>query len=175
MESKLATSGFMSYFEKLIRAHPLIYIFLRSMVRFTNIFEKDFDGVKLLKFNEKVNIIDVGASDGIATKFLSKHLNYKSILCFEPNPQYVKILKKIKIKNVIVKPFGISDKNCYVDILYPRYKFFKKNYDIISYTGYGGRAGSPESKFMNHMLLDFKFNKNISVFKKKIAVKKIKK
>ena len=46
MESKLATSGFMSYFEKLIRAHPLIYIFLRSMVRFTNIFEKDFDGVK---------------------------------------------------------------------------------------------------------------------------------
>ena len=49
MEYKSATSGFLSFFEKIIRSvHPLVYIFIRSIVRFTNIFEKDFDGVKIL-------------------------------------------------------------------------------------------------------------------------------
>ena len=48
MESKLATSGYLSLLEKIARAHLLIYIFLRSLVRFTNIFKKDFDGVKLI-------------------------------------------------------------------------------------------------------------------------------
>ena len=92
MEAKLATSGYLSFFEKVARAHPLIYIFLRSIIRFTNIFEKDFDGVKLLNFESKVNVIDVGASDGIATKFLNNNLRCNKILCFEPNPSYVALL-----------------------------------------------------------------------------------
>ena len=59
MEKQLATSSYLSFFEKVARAHPLIYIFLRSLVRFTKIFEKDFDGVKLLNFKGSVNVIDV--------------------------------------------------------------------------------------------------------------------
>ena len=49
MELKLATSGYLSFLEKIARAHHLIYIFLISLVRFTNIFEKDFDGVEILE------------------------------------------------------------------------------------------------------------------------------
>ena len=54
MEYKSATVGILSFFEKIIRSHPLIYVFIRSIVRFTNIFEKDFDGLKLLKFKKKL-------------------------------------------------------------------------------------------------------------------------
>ena len=168
MEKKLATSGYLAFFEKIARAHPLIYIYLRSLVRFTNIFERDFDGVKLLNFEGKVNLIDIGASDGIATKFLYKNLRLNKILCFEPNPTYVAILKKSKIKNLVIKPFGVGVKNSDVDIFIPRYKIFNKNFDIISYTGY-------DDKFLNHMLLDFKFKNNLSIVKKKIFIRKINK
>ena len=60
--------------------------------------------------NKKVNIIDVGASDGIATKFFYNNLNTGTIFCVEPHPSYVKILRKINIKNIIVKPFAIGEK-----------------------------------------------------------------
>jgi FkbM family methyltransferase len=168
MESKLATSGYLSLLEKIARAHPLIYIFLRSLVRFTNIFEKDFDGVKLINFNKKINVIDVGASDGIATKFLNNNLECNKIICFEPDPSYVAILKKSNIKNLIIKPFGIGIKNSSIDIFVPRYKIFNKNFDIISYTGY-------DDKFLKHMLSDFKFKNNLSITKKKIFIRKINK
>jgi len=168
MESKLATSGYLSVLEKIVRAHPLIYIFLRSIIRFTNIFEKDFDGVKLLNFKDKVNLIDVGASDGIAIKFLNKNLRCNKILCFEPDPSYVTILKKSNIKNLIIKPFGIGIKNSSIDVFVPRYKIFNKSFDIISYTGY-------DNKFLKHMLSDFKFKNNLSITKKKIFIRKINK
>jgi len=167
MESKLATTDYLSVLEKIVRAHPLIYIFLRSIIRFTNIFEKDFDGVKLINFEGKINLIDVGASDGIAVKFLNKNLSCNKILCFEPDPNYVAILKKSNIKNLIIKPFGIGVKNSNIDIYVPRYKVFNKNFDIISYTGY-------DDKFLKHMLSDFKFKKNLSITKKRIFIKKIK-
>ena len=52
-----------SFFEKIIRCHPLSYFLVRNLIRFTNIFEKDFDGVKILNLGDNANIIDVGASD----------------------------------------------------------------------------------------------------------------
>ena len=80
-EFNAATVGLLSFFEKIIRSHPLIYIFIRSIVRFTNIFEKDFDGLKILKFGKKINIIDVGASDGIAAKYFNNNLDTGTIYC----------------------------------------------------------------------------------------------
>ena len=87
-----------NFFEKIIRSHPLIYFLSRGLIRFTNIFEQDFDGVRILNLNDKVNIIDVGASDGIASKFFNKNLNIGSIICYEPNNYYVNILKKLILK-----------------------------------------------------------------------------
>ena len=161
-------SGVISiFFEKIIRSHPLVYFLSRNLIRFTNIFERDFDGVRILNLNGKVNIIDVGASDGIASKFFNKNLNIGSIICYEPDKSYINILKKINIKNLIIKPFAIGNTNCYKTIFFPRYKFFFRNFDLITYTFYN-------KKLLNHFLLDFKFRENISIIKKKIFIKKIK-
>ena len=94
MRSSETHEGFFSVLEKIVRAHPLIYIILGNCA-FTNIFEKDFDGLKLLQIDRnKLNIIDVGASDGIASKFFNNNLNVGTIYCYEPNEYFLKILKK---------------------------------------------------------------------------------
>jgi len=166
MRVSKTNEGFLSILEKIIRAHPFIYIIFRVLIRFTNIFEKDFDGVKLVNFKQKVNILDIGASDGIATKFFNNNLNTGTIFCFEPNKYYVNILKKIKIKNVVIKPFAIGNQNSYKTIFFPRYKFFNKFFDIITYTHY-------DIKLMRHFLLDFKFRKNISIIRQKLLIRKV--
>ena len=85
MQKKSKTiSGFIDILEKLIRNHPLIYFFARNFVRHTNIFEEDANGVVFLNLDKKVNIIDVGASDGIASKFFNRKLKINKIICFEP-------------------------------------------------------------------------------------------
>ena len=168
MRISKTNEGFLSILEKIVRAHPFIYIIFRVLIRFTNIFEKDFNGVRLINFKQKVNILDVGASDGIATKFFNNNLNTGTIYCFEPYKKYVDILKKLKIKNVVIKPFAIGNQNSHITIFFPRYKFFNKFFDIITYTHY-------DIKLMRHFLLDFKFRKNISIIKEKIFIKKISK
>ena len=89
MRSSETHEGFFSVLEMIVRAHPLIYIIFRKLIKFTNIFEKDFDGLKLLQINRnKLNIIDVGASDGIASKFFNNNLNVGTIYCYEPNEYF---------------------------------------------------------------------------------------
>ena len=100
--SKTASSGFFKFLERIIRSHPLVYFLFRYLIKYTNIFEDDAYGVSHLKFDKKINIIDVGASDGIATKFFLKKLKVANILCFEPNKSYVKILKKMNYNNMRV-------------------------------------------------------------------------
>ena len=157
-----------SFFEKIIRCHPLSYFLVRNLIRFTNIFEKDFDGVKILNLGDNANIIDVGASDGIASKFFNNNLNVGSLICYEPDSYYINILKKINIKNLIVKPYAIGNTNGYKTVFFPRYKLFSRNFDLITYTHYS-------KKLLNYFLLDFKFRKNISIIKKKLFIRKVKK
>ncbi len=167
MRSSETHEGIFSILEKIIRAHPAIYIIIRNLVKYTNIFEKDFDGLKFLDINEKkMNIIDVGASDGIASKFFNNNLNVDKIYCYEPNEYFLKILKKTKQKNIIIKPYAIGNKNIKKKIYFPRYNFFNKNYDIISYAHY-------DQKLMNHFLLDFKFRENLSIASSILTIKKI--
>ena len=168
-ESKIGSGTLFNFFEKIIRSHPLIYFVSRSLIRFTNIFEQDFEGVKLLNLKDKINIIDVGASDGIASKFFNRNLNIESIICFEPNNYYINILKKIDIKNLIIKPFAIGDTNGYKTIFFPRYNFFFRNFDLVTYTHYDKKT------LLKQLLLDFKFRENISIIKKRIFIRKIKK
>ena len=169
IERSKTNSGILGYFEKLIRSHPLIYLLSRYLIRYTNIFEEDANGVNYLKLNEDVNIIDVGASDGIAAKFFCRNLKVKNIICYEPNASFVKILKKLNIKNLIVKPYAIGNKNTSKKIFFPRYKFFNKNLDMITYTCYSKKT------LLTHLKLDIKFRKNLQIIEKKLYLKKIKK
>ena len=168
-QARISSGILFNFFEKIARSHPLIYFVTRSLVRFTTIHEEDFDGVKLLNLGEKVNIIDVGASDGVAAKFFNRNLNIGNIICFEPSNYYINMLKKTNIKNLIVKPFGIGNANGYKTIFLPRYKLFYINLDIASYAHYNRKGVS------DALLSDFKFTKNISIVKKKISIRKIKK
>ena len=165
-EIRLTTTGVLSFFEIIARSHPLIYLFFRSIIRFTNIFEKDFDGVKKINLQKKINIIDVGASDGIASKFFYNNLNTGTIVCVEPHPGYIKILKKINIKNIIIKPFAIGEKISTKTIFFPRYKLFNKNFDLITYTHY-------DKKLTKHFIKDFFFRKKILIAKEKLHIRKI--
>ena len=169
MRRSKTNSGFLFFLEKIVRSHPLLYFITRYFIRYTNIFEQDANGVTFLNLDKKVNIIDVGASDGIASKFFNRKLKINKIICFEPNKSYVKILRKLNIKNLKVNAYGISQFDKYYKIFFPRYKFFSKNLDLITYTHYSKRA------LLNQINLDFKFKKNISIVQEKIYLKKIKK
>lgn len=169
IERSKTNSGILGYFEKLIRSHPLIYFLSRYLIRYTNIFEEDAHGVNYLKLKENVNIIDVGASDGIAAKFFCRNLKVKKIICYEPNASFVKILKKLNINNLIVKPYAIGNKNTSKKIFFPRYKFFNKNLDMITYTCYSKKILS------THLKLDIKYGKNIQIIEKKLNIRKVKK
>ena len=160
-------SGLISVFEKIIRHHPLVYFFVRYFVRYTNIFEEDANGVSYLNFDNNINIIDVGASDGIATKFFNRKLNVNKFLCFEPNNSYVKILRKINIKNLTVKPYAIGDKNTSKKIYFPRYKFFKKNLDLIPYTYYDKKT------LLKQLKLDFRYIKKLRIIEQNLKIRKI--
>ena len=150
--SKTASSGVLKHLERIIRSHPLVYYLFRYLIRFTNIFEDDAHGVSYLRFDKKINIIDVGASDGIASKFFINKLNVANILCFEPNIPYVKILKKINYKSMKVYNYGIGEKKEQYKVFYPRYKFFKRNFDLVTYISI--------IKTTKQINLDFKFKKN---------------
>ncbi len=166
--SKTASSGIFKIFEKVIRSHPLIYFLVRYLIRFTNIFEDDANGVKYLNLGKKINIIDVGASDGVAAKFFINNLNTNKVLCYEPNKPYSIILKNLKLKNLIIYQHGISDTKKNFKVYYPRYKFFGKNLDLITYTFYSKKDLISQ---INH---DFKFKKNISITEAFIKLKTVK-
>ena len=168
MEFKSATVGLLSFFEKIIRGHPLIYIFIRSVVRFTNIFEKDFDGLKILQFEKKINIIDVGASDGIAANFFLKNLNVGNIYCYEPHSLFINKLKKLKRKNPKIKIFkhGISSINEDIYVFVPLIEFFSKKIYLLTYTFYDFKELTMQLK------LDFLNYKKIIIEKVKLRLKK---
>ena len=53
-----------------------------------------------------------------------KNLNVNKIFCFEPDKDYVKILKRLKNKNnLIIKPYAIGNKNEELRVYYPEYNF----------------------------------------------------
>ena len=70
-------------------------------------------------------------------------------------------------KNIIIDE--MPEFNKYYDVFFPRYKFFSKNFDLITYTYYN------KKKLTKQIILNFKFKKNISIIKEKIYLKKVKK
>ena len=124
------------YIEKLIRFIPHIYLIFRSLVRHTNYFENDFFYLKKIFRDRKINIIDVGASDGISAQFFIKNLNPKYIFCYEPQKIFFKKLVNLKKKHKMLKIFnyGLGEKNTITNIFFPYIKFFQKKYFLLTYS-----------------------------------------
>lgn len=165
---QLTQAGFFARLEYIIKLHPLLYLFVRNLLKYTSIFETDFNGIKLIKFeNKTINLIDVGASDGIAVNFFLKKLD-KNIIkayCFEPNSKYFQILKSNK--NIYkVFNYGLSNNEKVNDVYIPYYTFFKKKFSLPTYTT---NKYHEAKKFIQN---DFYFNKNIFISKIKIKLKK---
>ena len=73
IKQNTTNSGFFGKIETIIRIIPHIYIIFRMLVRFTTYFEEDFFYLKKIFKNKKINIIDVGASDGISAQFFLRN------------------------------------------------------------------------------------------------------
>jgi FkbM family methyltransferase len=157
--------GLLFILERIARSHPLIYLLIRYLANIFIIFEDDFNGVKLLKFNKKINLIDVGASDGIAIKFISKIIDINNVFAFEPNKIYFQKLKKINLKKKIYN-YGISDKNRVLNIYIPTYKFLNKKFFLITYAYYNREH---LKKVLNK---NFFLSRDIKIEKKKIYLRK---
>mgnify|MGYP001430667643 CR=1 FL=1 len=129
-------AGFIGRIEKVIRSIPHIYILFRYLVTFTNFFEEDFYYLKKIFKNKKINIIDVGASDGISANFFIKNLNCNKIYCYEPQKYFFEKLfnLKKKHKNLILSNYGLGLKNNYMQIFYPYVLILGKKFFLNTYT-----------------------------------------
>ena len=129
-------SNFFVSIEKTIRLIPHIYIIFRSLVRFTNYFENDFFYLKKIFNNKKINIIDVGASDGISALFFIRNLNPEKIYCYEPQKVFFEKLIKLKqrYKQLIIFNYGLAEKNTNMKIFYPFVSFFGKKFFLLTYS-----------------------------------------
>jgi FkbM family methyltransferase len=153
MQKKSFTQiGFLYYLEFFLRSNIYLYLIFRSLAKFLIIFENDFNYLKFFFKNKKINIIDVGASDGISANFFLKTLNINKIYCYEPHGVYLKKLKKLKhnIKKIHLFGYGLSTKSIKKKIFYPVLKFFNIKIPILSYTFYSKKI------LENQIKLDFK-------------------
>ena len=139
---------------------------IRKIIRFTSIFEDDAKGVKLIKFRDKINIFDVGASDGIAAKFFLRNLKVRKIFCFEPDNNFVKILNNLNNNKIIVMPFAIGNQNKVINVYYPVYRFLGKKFKFATFSYYD------KNTLKKQISLDFIFRKNIHIINEKLKIRK---
>ena len=170
MQQSKTQKGILGVLEKFIRKNAILYYFVRNIVIYFNIFEDDFKILKKFYYRKPINIIDIGASDGIATNFFLKNLNVKKIFCYEPHKIFIEKLKKYKKnnKNIIIKEFGISHKTTKETIYYPIINFLGKQIPLLTYTFYN------KKELIDQMRLDFTNHKNIQIKKSSIHLKKYK-
>ena len=168
MQKSKTQIGLLGVLEKFIRSFIIIYILIRSIAINFNIFEEDFKILRKIFKNKKINIIDIGASDGIAVNFFLKNLNVREIHCFEPHSLFLKklyLLKK-KFKNIKIHKYGISSKENNVDVYIPYIKFFNKDLFMLTYTFYNLKELKDQIK------LDFINYKKILIKKVSLRLKK---
>jgi len=97
--------------------------------------EKDEVDLKVIKHlvENGDHVIDIGANIGVYTKFLSEWVGvHGQVFSIEPIPQTFKILcsnvKKLRLRNVILMNYAISENNAVVTMEIPFYKTGGRNF-----------------------------------------------
>ena len=170
MQKSKTQIGFLGLVEKYIRKFVIIYFFIRSIAIKFDIFEEDFKILKKIFGDKKINIIDIGASDGISANFFIKNLNVRNIYCFEPHFLFVEKLKKLKKKyhNLKIFNYGISTSNENIEVYIPKIIFFGKPLYLYTYTFYN------LGELKKQIKLDFLNYKKIFIEKNVLKLKKFK-
>ena len=168
MQQSKTQIGFLGLIEKYVRKIVPIYYFIRSIAIKFDIFEEDFKILKKIYKNKKINIIDIGASDGISANFFIKNLNVKNIYCFEPHIFFIKKLEKLKKKyqNIKIFGYGISTSNKNIKVYIPKIFFLGKPLYLYSYTFYN------IDELKKQIKLDFLNYKKIIIKKTILKLKK---
>ena len=157
--------GYLRYVENILRCHPLSYLIARKLSNFFIIFEADAKGLKKINFNDEINCIDVGASDGVFVNYINKHLNVQKVYCYEPNIKYIDELKKIKDVDLKIFEFGLGTVEKLEKIYLPFYKFFGKFFYLDAYT-------FPNYKNCKEQIkLDFFFRKGLAIEERVIQIR----
>jgi len=160
---KFSQKGYLSFLETIVRIHPYSYYLSRKLVKYTNLFETEALGIRNINFKKKINILDIGASDGISANFFLNNLIVNKIFCFEPNKNYANILKKNSKLKVFQYGLGAPSKNL---VYIPYFYFFFLKFYLITYT-----ANSLNNcrKFIKN---DFFFSSSLRFEKTFIDIKK---
>ena len=163
-----ANSGLLGFIEKLLRIIPHVYLIFRPLIKFTNFFEEDFFYLKNIFKNKKINIIDIGASDGISALFFIRNLQPKKIYCYEPQKIFYKKLLNLKKKYKFLKLFnyGLGNKMNNEKIYYPFINVFNKKFVLFAYS-------FPSKKELKKQI-DQDFLIKPKIYQDKITIKKFK-
>ena len=120
--------------------------------------------IQILKknLNKKIDLfIDVGAQGGEMINTISNNFTVKKIFAFEPNPECLNTLKKIKKNNLEIFEFALGNKKGYVDLNIGYISSMSSINDINNKSFY--------SKLKKIFIGLFYFKS--SVYKKKIRIK----
>lgn len=87
--------------------------------------ERDF--LKFLSLiQDGEHVLDIGANIGVMTYYFAKRLPQTGVHSFEPIPDNLKVLERLKNKfhllNVKIHPFALGNKNDMVTMVMPEYK-----------------------------------------------------
>ena len=170
MQKSKTQIGFLGFVERFIRKFVTIYYFIRSIAIKFDIFEEDFKILRKIFNSKKINIIDIGASDGISANFFIKNLNVNSIYCFEPHFLFIEKLKKLKkrYQNIKIFNYGISTKDEIIEVYIPKIIFFGKTLYLYTYTFYNFK------ELKKQLSLDFLNYNKILIEKINLKLKKFK-
>jgi len=168
IKKNTANSGLLGLIEKLLRIIPHIYLIFRPLIKFTNFFEEDFFYLKKIFKNKKINIIDVGASDGISALFFIRNLRPKKIYCYEPQKIFYRKLEKIKKKYKFLRIFnyGLGNKKSSGKVYYPYITVLGKRLVLFAY------SFPVKNELKKQIDLDFLLKPKI--YEDKINIKKFK-
>ena len=119
----------MGTFEKFVRKNWFIYYMVRMIYEFflsNFFFESDCKVFSSLKNKKNLKIIDIGSSNGVFSRYISKYLYGSKFYCFEPLFFLHKQLKITKNKNnsILIKK-GCGEKSKKVIIFTPYIEILK--------------------------------------------------
>ena len=125
------------------------------------LYEKEADGFKLIKKKNNLNIIDVGANDGLSSSFFLNNFKKSRILIFEPLRNSLINLKQINGNKIKIYEVALGDKN-EKKILNTPYYFFLGTSLKIYLSAYSTINNSNKKIYnLNDELKSFYFHKNI--------------